>query len=234
MFRGTILRVGVALMTLALLPVALASQPAATLTLDHRAMVSERTPGQAEEHDVPNPDPVGSDAAEISEDQNISVDEARAAIEIQPEIGRMEADLEKALPVSYGGALIEYQPEYGVTILVEPGHTERVASAIERRGFGHLRSYITLRETRFTRPAVLRAVARVREISEGRVTSTDIDLNNGVVEVTAATDEDVAWIREAVERNRSSIEAVDVVVVQSPGGGEESESYGGLQIVRIN
>lgn len=128
------------------------------------------------------------------------------------------------------GALIEYQPEYGVTILVEPGHAEQVANAIEQRGFGHLRIYITLRETRYTRPALLRAVDRVRQIGEGRVTSTDIDLRAGEVEVTAATDEDVAWIREAVERNRSSIEAMDVVVVRSPAGGEESESYGGLKM----
>ncbi len=172
--------------------------------------------------DVPNPDPLGSDVAELAKDSGISVDEARAALEIQPDVGRMEAVLEKALPASYGGAVIEYQPEYGVTILVEPDHADRVANAIEQRGFGHLWPYITLRETRYTRPTLLEAVARVEQISEGRVTSTDIDLRAGDVVVSAATDEDVARIREAVERNRSSIEALDVVVVRTPGGGEES------------
>lgn len=214
--------------TCLLLAIALFSNPAIAQDENSHEVSARQAP--TEEHDNLNSDPVGSDAAEMSKDLGISPEEARAAIDLQPEIGRMEADLERTLPASYGGALMEYQPEYGVTVLVTPGHTERVRAAIERRGFGHLTRHITFRETPYTRPALLRAVDRVKQIAEEEVTSTDIDLRAGVVEVTAATDEDAVFIREAVNEHRSSIEAERVLVIQSNGGGEESESYGGLQM----
>jgi hypothetical protein len=182
------------------------------------------------EHDVPNPDPIGSDAAELATDAGVSADQMRYVIELQPDIGRLEAALTQSMPTLFGGTLLEYQPDFRIVLLSPPGYADRVRESVDKQGFSHLRQHITVRETPYTRPTLLRAVARVKQLGEGRVTSTDIDLTDGTVQVTAATEEDVNYIRQAVERNRQTIEARAVEVVLSPPVGEETESYGGLKM----
>lgn len=188
----------------------------------------ESTPSDQHNHDVLNPDPIGSDARAIAQELGITEEEARFAIELQPEVGRMEGELSQVMPESYGGAIMQYEPEYAIKIMVALGDSDRVERAIEDRGYSHLRRYVKLQETPYTTLVLTEAVERVRAISEGRVTSGNTDLRTGTIHVTAATDEDVSWIRQAVERHRQSISAAEIQVIQSDGGGEETESYGGL------
>lgn len=181
-------------------------------------------------NDVLESDPLARDAAVLAKNKGMAPEDARAALERQPEIGRMEAALTNALPEAYGGLMVDYAPEYRIKVLVEPGRSAEVEAEIERRGFDDLQPFVRLEETRFTRRALLDAVERVRKIADRRVASSGIDLRAGVVEVGAATDEDVAAIRDAVARSRDSIEARDVIVKKVFGTGEESSSYGGLKI----
>jgi hypothetical protein len=175
----------------------------------------------SEDHnDVLESDPLGRDAAVLAADMGMTLEDARAALERQPEIGRMEATMEDALSEAYGGLMVDYSPEYRIRVLVQPGRTGIVAAEIVRRGFDHLQPFVSLEETRFTRPALLSAVERVRDLAGGRVVTSGIDLRAGVVEVGAATDEDVAAIRDSVARSRDSIEARDVIVSKIVGTGE--------------
>ena len=62
--RNLTLRLRILVTTGALLPLALALQPIAPAT--GGGMVDEQSSAEPHEHDVPNPDPLGSDAAELA------------------------------------------------------------------------------------------------------------------------------------------------------------------------
>lgn len=196
-----------------------------------KSLAQEHTDDASEDHnDVLDPDPLARAAEVLATDMGMTTEDARAALERQPEIGRMEEVMENTLPTAYGGLMVDYSPEYRIRVLVEPGRTSKVEAEIKRQGFRELRPFIVFKETRFTRPALLRAVARVRELAGERVVSSGTDLRAGVVEVGAATDEDAAAIRNYVAQSRDSIEAHDVIVRTVTGTGEESSSYGGLKM----
>ena len=197
--------------------------------------VAQEAPGHTHEDQAPDPngDPTGEDAAQIAADLGISVEAARAAIERQPEVGRLQEALEKGGGQAFGGLLIDYTPDYRVRLLAEPRRGEELRQTVHNLGFAHLEEFIQIEETPFTEAALLVAVQRVRAVTPRDLTTTDIDLREGAVRVTVATHDDVAAVRAAVAKERASISARDVIVKQGESV-PTSSSYGGLHNDEFN
>lgn len=56
------------------------------------------------------------DAAEYAEDQNVSIDEAIRRLELQGDIGKLDAELTTKEPDTYAGLWIQHKPEFGVIV----------------------------------------------------------------------------------------------------------------------
>jgi streptogrisin C len=178
---------------------------------------------------VENTDPEGSDAAQVAADLGISEAEAREALARQDDVGQLEAALEAHGPASFGGVIIEYQPSYHLRVLASPGNSRQVREAVEGSQFADLLPYVRVEETPYTRGTLMRAMAQVRQLGRGRITTLDVDIRTGAVIATAATSADVATVRAAVASERASIPAADVRIEQG-GFEEEVASYGGLNM----
>ena len=79
-----------------------------------------------------------ADAREAVSDLGISVEEAVAAIERQPQVGRLQVALNRHRPNSFGGLFIDYIPEYQIVLLSLPRRSEEVTRAVDELGFAEL------------------------------------------------------------------------------------------------
>lgn len=181
---------------------------------------------QSAEPEYENPDPVGSDAAGLAGDVGISENEARAAIERQIAVGELQAAMEKSGPRSYGGLFIDYTPSYRITILASPDGGSDVSDAVGGLGFGALEKFVTVRETPFTREALMNAMEGVGNIAGSHLTTLDLDIRTGRILATAPTPADVSAVRSAVETSKEPITAREVIVDQ--GTFQDDDVYGGL------
>lgn len=77
-----------------------------------------------------------ADAAEYVKDQNVSIDEAVRRLDLQDDIGRLEAELVSGEPDTFGGLWIQHKPEYKVVINMTGGD-EKVADYIRGTPFAH-------------------------------------------------------------------------------------------------
>ena len=91
-----------------------------------------------------------ADAQELAKDLGISVEDALAALERQPMVGRLGKALEERGPASFGGLFIDYVPDYRITLLSLPGGGDEVLGAADDLGFAELSPFTVARETPYT------------------------------------------------------------------------------------
>ena len=198
--------------------------------LIHSQAFAHHAEGESEEEVVTVHDreyTMASDAAEIAELVGVTVDEARAALELQPRVSELQMALLRGGPQSYGGMYIQYQPEYAIKTLAEPHRADEVLSAIDRLGFGDLRELVSMKETALTEQALGRAQAAISR-GKARVLWSSVDLMGGKVEVAVANRADADHARDEMRRTdlgHVPPERVEVIVSEPL---QEEDSYGGL------
>jgi hypothetical protein len=173
-----------------------------------------------------NPDPLGSDAEQLSKDMGITPEEVKTVLERQPSVGQLQSAMLSKGPASYGGLFVDYSPGYLITILSSPGGGSEVLKAVTELGFGDLAKFITVRETDFTEGALQHAMTQVQDAAGPYLSTIDSDLRTGQVLASGATADDVSQIRAAVDSLQESLTAAGVIISQ--GKSENADTYGGL------
>jgi len=77
------------------------------------------------------------DAAEYAKDQSVSLDEAVRRLELQDDIGKLDAELASNEPDTFGGLWIQHKPEFKV-IVNTTGSAEKVADYARDTSFAGL------------------------------------------------------------------------------------------------
>lgn len=77
------------------------------------------------------------DAAEYAKDQNVSVDEAVRRLELQNDIGKLDAELAHNESDTFGGLRIQHKPEFKVVVNMTGG-AEKVADYARGTSFAEL------------------------------------------------------------------------------------------------
>ena len=163
-----------------------------------------------------------ADAREVASDHGISVEEAAAAIERQPLVGRLQQALATRGSASFGGLFIEYQPEYQIVLLALPGGADEVTRAVDELGFAELSPFVIVRETPYTEDVLKDAMRMVSDLGRAKLTSLDLDIRTGEILATAASPADVAAIHAAVDAADPPVPARRVVVSVPRGEGAQA------------
>ena len=166
-------------------------------------------------------DAVLTDAREVASDLGISVEEAAAAIERQPQVGRLQVSLKQRGPASFGGLFIDYSPEYQIVLLSLPGGSDEVTRAVDELGFTELSPFVIVRETPYTEDVLKDAMRMVSDLGGPKLTSLDLDIRTGEILATAASPADVAAIHAAVDAADPPVPARRVVVSVPRGEGAQ-------------
>lgn len=206
-----------------ILALALFSSTVSTISAQETSPVSEE-PGA----DV---DPLPAAAEQVAEQTCLSFDDAYNALLRQPTIGQLQIALWEEGPPSFGGLLIEYEPQYQIVLLAKEGGGEEVRQAARDLAFDELDRFLVVRETPFTEDVLSHERDRVIELGADLVTTAGLDVTSGDILVTVATVDDENTLRARIEKTEPPIQARRVVIWQ--GDSQDEDSLGGLD-TRIN
>lgn len=175
-----------------------------------------------------NPDPEGTDNAEVGQDFGLTADEVDKYMAIVEQAHALKDSLEKDAPAAFGGIYIDWHP-FDVTVLVAPSDAAELRSAVARHASADLSSYLQIRETPWTEDRLIAMQAAVETAAQRRLSSLDIDIRTGEVMATGATVSDVAAIKDKINADKSIVsERVDVN--QGAPVTDADVSFGGLDM----
>jgi hypothetical protein len=174
------------------------------------AVVPEETPLEVT-------DALRMDAGELAKDTGMSLDEAIAALQRQPMVGRLGRALKERGPASFGGLFLDYVPEYRITLLALPGGGEEVTRAVDELGFAELNPFVGVRETPYTEDVLKEAQRMVGELGGDKMT-LDLDIRTGEILAMVASAEDADALTAAVDAADPPVPAPVVVSVLSHEG----------------
>jgi len=166
-------------------------------------------------------DALRMDAGELDKDTGMSLDEAIAALQRQPLVGRLGRALKERGPASFGGLFLDYVPEYRITLLALPGGGEEVTRAVDELGFAELNPFVSVRETPYTEGGLKEAQRMMGELGGTKLTTLGLDIRTGEVLATVASSEDADAARAAVDEADPPVPAHRVVVTVATDGGDQ-------------
>jgi streptogrisin C len=172
------------------------------------------------------------DVAEESKVLGVPLDEMRADLERQELVGEMNASLKQLGPDIFGGLFVDYSPTYRINVLSAPGQASAIKKAISTPTFSPLLQFVYVTETDHTEGVLISTMNAVGTLSD-KITSLDLDLREGKVLVTGATQTDVDELRSEIDATDLPIPSSDVVV-EVGGFTNDTDSYGGLAMNSVN
>lgn len=166
------------------------------------------------------------DAQEYAKASNVSLNEAVTRLEIQDDIGRLDADLSNKLPKIYSGLWIQHVPNFKV-IIKTTGDTEAVLAEIENSTLAEI---VEVRKASKTLEELSEESRLVSKNARNLGVKVDIGTNIFTNQTEVYTSEDSVY--SELERSTLPIfESVKVVKIDSLAKPTVvSNFYGGLRL----
>lgn len=86
---------------------------------------------------TPRDNALRRDAETYAKWHDVSVEEAFRRLQLQPDLGKLDADIVKRAADAYGGAWIQHQPDYGFVVCVT-GNVESISAYLRSTPFAEM------------------------------------------------------------------------------------------------